>query len=70
MILLLTSPTPLTPLLQQSEVLDNFQDCEFTCEYKYDGERAQLHVLENKSVLIFSRNSENNTAKYPDIVQV
>lgn len=51
-------------------MLDKFQDCEFTCEYKYDGERAQLHVLENKSVLIFSRNSENNTAKYPDIVQV
>lgn len=66
----LYTPTPFSPLAQHSEVLDKFQDCEFTCEYKYDGERAQLHVLENKSVLIFSRNSENNTAKYPDIVQV
>ena len=38
-----------------SEVIDKFQDSEFTCEYKYDGERAQLHVLENGSVMIFSR---------------
>ena len=28
-----------------SEVLDRFADCEFTCEYKYDGERAQVRLL-------------------------
>jgi DNA ligase 1 len=28
-----------------SEVLDKFADCEFTCEYKYDGERAQVNPL-------------------------
>ena len=34
------------PTLGISEVLDKFQDTEFTCEYKYDGERAQVHVME------------------------
>jgi len=51
-----------------TEVLDKFQDQQFTCEYKYDGERAQVHVLDDGSVRIYSRNSENNTGKYPDIV--
>lgn len=34
------------PTLGITEVLDKFQDTEFTCEYKYDGERAQVHVME------------------------
>ena len=51
---------PVKPMLAKatnavSEVIDKFQDSEFTCEYKYDGERAQLHVLDNGSVMIFSR---------------
>lgn len=50
-----------------SEVLDKFSNQPFTCEYKYDGERAQVHVLEGGSVKIYSRNSEDNTVKYPDI---
>lgn len=56
-----------------SEVLDKFSDCEFTCEYKYDGERAQIHLWHDDSeqlqVQIYSRNAENNTPKYPDLVQ-
>lgn len=44
----------------------------FTCEYKYDGERIQIHVISKKRYLsgdlkaikAFSRNAEENTSEY------
>ncbi|UKJ88803.2 DNA ligase 1 precursor [Theileria orientalis] len=40
----------------------------FTCEYKYDGERVQLHLLNDRTIKLFSRNMENLCPKYPDVV--
>ncbi|KAH6791822.1 DNA ligase 1 [Perilla frutescens var. hirtella] len=64
---------PVGPMLAKptkgvSEIVEKFQDTEFTSEYKYDGERAQIHYMENGSVEIYSRNAERNTGKFPDVV--
>lgn len=83
---------PLKPMLAKptkaiTEVLDRFEGQKFTCEYKYDGERAQIHYVARDSseelsqaapeankeaangvASIFSRNSEDLSKKYPDIL--
>ncbi|KAI1824778.1 ATP-dependent DNA ligase [Xylaria intraflava] len=88
----LSPGVPLKPMLAKptkaiTEVLDRFENQTFTCEYKYDGERAQIHyVAKERSddyiealpsatkeagkgvASIFSRNSEDLSKKYPDIL--
>ncbi|KAB8071592.1 ATP-dependent DNA ligase [Aspergillus leporis] len=66
---------PLRPMLGSitrdlSEMLTKLQGRDFTCEYKYDGQRAQVHCDENGKVSIFSRHLENMTEKYPDLVSL
>ena len=64
---------PLRPMLGSitrdlSEMLTKLQGRDFSCEYKYDGQRAQVHCDAGGKVSIFSRHLEVMTDKYPDLV--
>ena len=70
---------PLKPMLAKPTkgvaiILKRFENIAFTCEYKYDGFRGQIHFWRDSQqqlpkVLIYSRNLENMTVAYPDIVE-
>ncbi|KAI1431065.1 ATP-dependent DNA ligase [Xylaria sp. CBS 124048] len=64
---------PLRPMLGSitrdlSEMLTKLQGRSFACEFKYDGQRAQVHCDKDGRVSIFSRHLEVMTDKYPDLV--
>lgn len=49
-------------------MLTKLQGRDFSCEFKYDGQRAQVHCDDRGKVTIFSRHLEIMTDKYPDLV--
>ena len=64
---------PLRPMLggitrDLGEMLTRLHGRDFSCEYKYDGQRAQVHCDDKGKVTIFSRHLEVMTEKYPDLV--
>lgn len=66
---------PIKPMLAKitngvPEVLKHFQGKAFTCEYKYDGQRAQVHMLTDGTIRIFSRNLEDSTSRFPDVIEI
>lgn len=63
---------PLKPMLAQptkniSTAFKRVENKKFTCENKYDGERIQIH-RHNNQMTLYSRNLENTTDKYFDII--
>ncbi|XP_022771969.1 DNA ligase 6 isoform X3 [Durio zibethinus] len=66
---------PIKPMLAKitngvQEVLKLFQNKAFTCEYKYDGQRAQIHKLADGIVRVFSRNGDETTVRFPDLINI
>ncbi|KAF4589281.1 hypothetical protein GQ602_003170 [Ophiocordyceps camponoti-floridani] len=71
----LTLHVPLRPMLGSitrdlSDMLTKLQGRDFACEFKYDGQRAQIHCDQEGKVSIFSRHLELMTDKYPDLVEL
>lgn len=85
----LTPGIPIKPMLAKisegiADAVAQLKGADFLAEYKYDGVRAQIHVLPRSAarqgpvrggstgtdvsrVKVFSRNSEDRTASFPDV---
>ncbi len=68
-----TPGIPVQPMLAErlssaSEILSKLGGIAL-CEYKYDGERAQIHKTRDGRIKIFSRRLEDITHAYPDVVK-
>ena len=71
---------PVKPMLAKPTkgvqiVLQRFEGLEFTCEYKYDGFRGQIHYNRkhadaDNDCHIYSRNLENMSGAYPDVLDI
>ena len=63
---------PVEPMLAKptksvGEVLKRLEGQRFTLEYKYDGERVQVHQTEAGAVKCFSRNLLDTSDKFPEV---
>ena len=70
---LLPAGVPLKPMLAKisegiPDAIKQLKAQPFLAEFKYDGMRSQIHLLPDGSVKIFSRNCEERTVAYPDVV--
>lgn len=68
----ITPGVPVKPMLAKptkeiSIIFKRFENMKFTCEFKYDGLRGQIHYFDGKCQ-IFSRNLQDMTETYPDII--
>lgn len=71
---------PVKPMLAKPTkgvhvILQRFQGISFTCEYKYDGFRGQIHFNRKEADAgndchIYSRNLENMSVAYPDVLDI
>ncbi|KAI9442212.1 DNA ligase [Lactarius indigo] len=61
-----------SPMRSLDDVYDRIGGQPFTAEFKYDGQRVQIHAVKvgdgKLSVNLFSRHLEDMTEKYPDVV--
>ncbi|KAL4255020.1 DNA ligase [Abortiporus biennis] len=66
-------PTLGSPTRSLDEIYDRLGLLPFAAEFKYDGQRAQIHAQKVNShvrVKIFSRHLEDMTDKYPDVISM
>ena len=68
----ITLGVPIRAMLAQrvkslEEVFERMGDT-FLAEYKYDGERMQVHIWSDSRVRIYSRRLEDITHPYPDVI--
>ncbi|XP_077301389.1 uncharacterized protein LOC143921955 [Arctopsyche grandis] len=70
----ITPGIPIKPMLAHphknlTKAFSKFENNKFLSEFKYDGERVQIHHF-NGVTKVFSRNSEDMTEKFPDITSM
>lgn len=51
-------PMLVKPSLAESEIIERFNGTAYDCDYKYNGERALIHYMEDGKVEIYTRNLE------------